>query len=633
MKRSLTTLALLACIGASQAAELPRMFADGMVLQRGKPIPVWGRSAPGATVRVGFEGSNASATADGTGHWRVQLPAHAAGGPYTLTIDDGQKQVLRDVLVGDVWLASGQSNMEWPLEHTDDGDAAIAAANDPLVRHFKIPKSWAGSPQWQLQGGQWQPASPQHAAAFSAVAYYFALDLRKATGVPIGIIDSTWGGSNIETWMNAGMLGLDAAALEAKFRERRVAEEKIEAGVKARVASWPAVQAGSDALAAPALDDVDWARVQVPAIWESQGFAGMDGSAWYRLQFELTATEAAAGVELGLGQIDDSDTAWVNGHKVGGIRNGWNVPRVYAVPASALRAGSNVIAVRVQDDGGGGGIAGAPDEVYLQLANGQRRSLAGEWRFRTEQVRVSLADDKNQVDTLLYNAMIHPLQTYPLTGVIWYQGESNAYVEGARRYRQQFAAMIEGWRAHWNAPDLPFLWVQLASFHTGQDQGDLSPWALLRESQTATLALAATGQVVTTDIGDSGDIHPRNKRDVGKRLALQARRVAYGEDVVASGPVFESARFAQGKAILDFDALGSSLAARKGEPLGGFRLAGKDRVFHPAVATIQGDKVVVRSEAVPAPVAVRYGWSDDPKDAGLVNAEGLPASPFRSDDW
>lgn len=625
---------LLALALPAAAAELPLVFSDGMVLQRGKPIPLWGRSAPGAKVRVQFAGKTAQATADAHGDWRVSLPAHAAGGPFELTVDDGARPVtLHDVLVGEVWLASGQSNMEFTLAQSDDAQAAIAAANDPLIRHFKIPKSWAGTPQWQLQGGQWVAASPQSAGQFSAVAYYFAQELRRTTGVPVGIIDSTWGGSSIEAWMDASMLGLDADALANKMKDRRAIEKKQEAAVLARTAAWPKLDNASEAPAAPDADDADWARVQVPAIWETQGFAGMDGTGWYRTRFELTAAEAAAGVTLGLGQIDDSDVAWVNGQRVGSYTNGWNVARVYQVLSSALHAGSNVIAVRVEDTGGGGGISGAPGEVYVQANGGARHSLVGEWRFRTAQVRVSLSDDKNQVDTLLYNAMIHPLEPYPLAGVIWYQGETNAHDTAAFAYRDQFKTMIEGWRALWNTPKLPFLWVQLASFGATQDYGK-SDWSVLRESQSAALALPATAQAVTIDVGNPGDIHPRNKRDVGHRLALGARHVAYGETLDYHGPVPAGFDFGKGQAAVRFDIGASALAVRGGDAaVQGFSIAGADRVFHAATARIEGGRVVVRSDAVPVPVAVRYAWRDAPVDADLVNSAGLPASPFRSDAW
>ncbi|KAF1684628.1 9-O-acetylesterase [Pseudoxanthomonas broegbernensis] len=629
-----------AALAAPTAAlELPLLFSDGAVLQRDRPLPVWGQAAPGAQVRVEFDGSQAQATAGDDGRWSLQLPAHAAGGPYALTVRAGdEERRIDDVLVGEVWLASGQSNMEWPVAQSLHAQEDIAGAGDARLRHFKVPKSWAEAPRAQLEGGQWQAAAPGTVGEFSAIGYAFARELRQVLGVPVGIIDSTWGGSSIEAWMDAAMLGLDAATLEEKMRQRRAADARVEAQVRERVAAWPEADPASEAFAAAELDDSGWAAIKVPSAWEAEGYAGMDGVAWYRTAFELSAAEAAAGIVLGLGQIDDSDTAWVNGRRVGGVSNGWNVPRVYPVPASALRAGGNVLAVRVQDDGGGGGIVGSAQQVYLQTAGGERRALAGPWRFRTAQVRVSLADDKNQVDTLLYNAMIHPLLPYPLAGAIWYQGETNASEQGAHRYRDQFKTMIQGWRAAWRQPGMPFLWVQLAPFGSGGDRvrGDGtvvdSPWATLRESQSAALALPATAQAVITDVGDVHDIHPRDKRTVGHRLALAAQHVAYGQDGFAwRGPAFREAAVDGRVLVLHFDAHDGVLAVRGGgDAPRGFELAGANGRFHPARARIAGDTVVLESPKVRKPAMARYGWSDAPAQADLVGADGLPASPFRT---
>jgi len=642
----LATLALLAIAPLASAAgmslELPLLFSDGAVLQRDRPLPVWGQAAPGAQVAVSFDGRNAQAVAGADGRWSLQLPAHSAGGPYELVVRAGtQERRVRDVLVGEVWLASGQSNMEWPVAQTLHAQEDIAAAGDAWLRHFKIPKSWAETPQAQLQGGAWKAASPSTVGEFSAVAYTFARELRQVLGVPVGIIDSTWGGSSIEAWMDASMLGLDAAALEAKMRERRAADAKLEAATRAKVAGWPAVDPASEAFAVAQLDDSAWRPIRVPSLWEAQGYTGMDGVAWYRTNFELSASEAAAGVTLGLGQIDDTDTTWVNGQRVGGVTNGYNVPRVYRVAPSALRPGLNTIAVRVTDGGGGGGIAGSAAEVWVEPVGGQRRSLAGDWRFRTAAVTVNTSDDKNQIDTLLYNAMVHPLLPYPLAGVIWYQGETNASETGAYVYREQFKTLIEGWRQHWQAPAMPFLWAQLAAFHSGGDRLDArgividSPWATLRESQSAALALPATGQAVIIDVGAADDIHPRDKHTVGQRLSRAARHVAYGDAaIVYRGPVFKQARRDGGQLALAFDASDGVLATRGGgNAPQGFEVAGADGRFHPATARIVGDTVVLRSDAVPAPESARYAWSDNPAQADLVGRDGLPASPFRTRAW
>jgi len=647
MKRMFATVVVAcACMFAprpSLAVELPRVFADGMVLQRDQPIPVWGRSTPGARVSVAFAGRTVRARAGADGSWRVDLPAQAASAtPRTLRIDDGTApRELRDVLVGDVWLASGQSNMEWPLAQSANAEAEIAAATDPLIRHFKIPKSWAGEPQWQLEGGEWVASSPEAAGQFSAVAHFMARALRKSTGVPIGIVDSTWGGSRIEAWIDAASLGLDPGASSESARAAREADDRALAETRLKLAAWPAGPADDRGWEAIGFDASDWVSIPVPGLWESSGWTGMDGVAWYRTTFTLTAAEAKAGVLLGVGRIDDSDVTYVNGQPVGATEQKYNLPREYKVPATVLRAGVNQVAVRVTDTGGGGGIHGEAAELFVQPGDGTRRSLDGAWAFRAADVTLSpVNDNKNQFGTLLYNAMIHPLQPYGLRGVIWYQGESNAHsVEEAMRYRTQFPTMIRQWRRQWHADEMPFLWVQLASFVSGADVpatgiAQSSPWATLRESQSATLSLPATAQVVTIDIGDGADIHPRNKQDVGKRLALAARHVAYGESLAFSGPTFVGAAFGPGNASVRMAANAGALAVRGGGPdVQGFVLAGSDRVFHAAQARIDGDRVVVRSDAVPSPVAVRYAWSDNPVDADLVNDADLPASPFRSDDW
>ena len=631
------TLVLLAVSGIADArVVLPRLFSDGVVLQRDQPIRVWGMADAGVPVHVDFNGNAVDVVAGGDGRWSATLPAHAAGGPYQLSIrSGGTSLVVRDVLVGDVWLASGQSNMEWPVAQAGDADAVVAAADDPLIRHFKIPKSWSGKPEQDVAGGSWVAASPQTVAKFSAVAYAFARELRAATGVPIGIIDSTWGGSSIEAWMDAASQGIDAGEIIRQGDARQRSDAQALAGTNARLARWSQSPVDTSRWQEADFNDADWDTIPVPGLWETGGYNGMDGEAWYRSTFTLSAAEAAAGVTLGVGRIDDSDITWVNGQPVGETRMQYNLPRAYAVPATALHAGTNHVAVRVSDFGGGGGIHGDASEVFVQPRGGAKRALDGAWKFRPAKVSVALVDDKNQVPTLLYNAMIHPLQPYPLRGVIWYQGESNAAARAnAVQYREQFPALIKQWRRQWDAPDLPFLWVQLANFSSGADTATDSPWAILRESQSAALALPATAQAVAIDIGNPDDIHPLDKQSVGHRLALGARHVAYGESLVYSGPVYRSARFEDGKAYVDFDTQGSALAVLgDGEALQGFELAGDDRRFHAAQARVQGDVVVVSSEAVSKPKAVRYAWRDNPEHANLGNNDQLPASPFRSDTW
>lgn len=629
---------------APDSLRLSRVIGNSMVIQRGVPVPVWGWAAPGAQISVTFKSATRTATADAHGAWSVTFPATSAGGPFEMMVSSGAQRIaLHDILVGDVWVASGQSNMEWVLADAKNGDKEAAAANYPTIRHFKVPTSWAESPLDDVSGGQWEVADPAHAGRFTAIGYFFARDLQRSVNVPIGILHTSWGGSRIEPWMSPTALKLDAAGLQKIINDEREFQSRQQAELRAQLATVPTVDSGlvdGKALwATPSLDDADWKAIKVPALWESAGYPNMDGVAWYRTAFELTDAEAKAGVRLGLAMIDDSDISWVNGVEVGRMTNAYSRARVYDVPASALHAGRNVLAVRVEDTGGGGGIYGDPALLYVE-SNGARRPLTGPWKFKVG--AVSFAPDGqhiNKVPTVLYNAMVHPLLKFPVRGVIWYQGESNAdRIEDAAAYRDVFKNLIQSWRKEWaSGPqrDFPFLWVQLANY---MDVDSVPPtianWATLRESQTAALALPNTGQALAIDIGETKDIHPRNKQDVGKRLSLIARHVAYGESLEYSGPTFRHQTVQGGRIVLEFDHVGAGgLRSTAAQGVGGFAIAGSDRRFVWANARIEGNRVVVWSDRVPAPVAVRYAWANNPLSASLVNAAGLPASPFRTDAW
>jgi sialate O-acetylesterase len=625
---------------SSRALRLPRIFGDGMVLQRQARLPVWGWSAPGRSVTVTFGATSRSGTAGPSGAWRVVLPAQSAVGPHRLVVRSGRDSVVvRDVLVGDVWVASGQSNIEWPVASARDAQAEIAAANDSRIRHFKVPTSFAPEPAADLVGGSWAAADPQHVGSFSAVAYFFARDLRKSVDVPIGIVNTTWGGSRIEAWMSRAALGLDSARWAARWQEEERAQRRFAENLRAKIGDVPATDPGlvdgKAAWADPALDEARWQSIRVPSLWEQAGYDGMDGIAWYRLSFDLGAGEAARGVKLGLGAIDDADITWVNGVEVGRTNN-YSLPRLYEVPATALRVGRNVLAVRVEDTGGGGGIYGDATGVFLDVG-GTRRPLTTGWKFRvgTASMRPD-AQQINKVPTVLYNKMVHPLLGLPIKGVLWYQGESNADSVGdARRYAALFTTMITRWRREWGSGEFPFLWVQLANFMAPDSLPPAtSAWAVLRDAQTAALSLPKTAQVVTIDIGDAQDIHPRNKQDVGARLALAARHVAYGQPVAHAGPTHHSHVVRGGEIVVRFDHVGDGLVTRAPDgAVGGFAIAGADRKFVWADARIEGNTVVVSSPRVASPVAVRYAWGNNPTRASLYSRGGLPAVPFRTDAW
>ncbi len=636
---ALTLISRLVSVAGAGELRVAGPVGDHMVVQRGVSVPVRGWARPGSPVVVRLDGVAHPTTAGADGAWRVTLPPMQPGQPRDLTVESGGEGVrITDVVAGDVWVCSGQSNMEWKVADARDGAMEVAAANDPMIRHFQVSRGWAAVPGDVLEGGSWEPAAPEGVGAFTAVGYFFARELRRHVSVPIGLINSTWGGSRIETWMSAPALGLDAAGAARVLDEEKVYAERVLAKLRARIGSIPdrdeGLVGGRPVWADPTLDDSGWDRIRVPGQWETQGFDGMDGVAWYRTSFDLGADDPRDGVRVGLGAIDESDTTWVNGKEVGATTNAWNKARVYDVPAGVLRAGRNVIAVRVEDTGGGGGIWGEPGLVYIEVG-GKRRPLAGEWRFRPAVVKVDLEFHKNQVPTVVFNRMIHPLLAFPIKGVLWYQGESNATPEDAFAYRTLFAAMIRSWRAAWGVGDFPFLWVQLANFRSAPAEPAESSWAMLRESQSDALALPRTAQAVAIDIGDPDDIHPRNKQEVGRRLALAARSVAYGERLEFSGPVYRRHSVKGDTIEVEFTHAGGRLVAKGASDgrVGSFAICGGDRRFVPADAVIRGDRVIVRSAAVARPVAVRYAWADAPEGANLANAEGLPASPFRTDRW
>jgi len=636
IRRALSLAVCLLCwlpVVAHAQLELPLVYANGAVLQRDQPMHIWGWSTPGSTVHATFDGKNAKARAGADGHFDITLPSHGAGGPYVLILDNGSEhRQVSNVLVGDVWLCSGQSNMEFMVLQARDATHEMANGSDPAIRHFKIPNTWAPAPEDRLAGGEWVAASPATVGKFSAACWFFARDMKAKSGVAQGLINSTWGGSRIEAWMNASTAGVRSEDVVARMKNMDADEQRATEPTRQRLARWSDTPAHTGtAWASPDLDTKDWLPIVVPSYWENQGYYGMDGTAWYRTTFTLTAKEATQGITLGLGTIDDSDTSFVNGTQVGATEGKWNDVRAYRVAPEHLHAGTNTIAVKVEDLANNGGIYGDPNLLYIQTGNGEKRALKGPWLFHPDVVTISTATGKNQLATLLYNKMIHPIVGFPLRGVLWYQGEANANPGEALAYRDQFAGLIQQWRGEWKQPALPFVWVQLANWISDNETAAESPWAELRESQSANLALPATGEAVIVDIGNPKDIHPTNKQEVGHRLALAMRHVAFGDTATWSGPRYRDMKIDGASVIVSFDLFGGQLAVRGGGAPVGFEVAGDDGRFHPATARIEGASIVVASEAVPYPVSVRYAWSDNPEHADLTNDQGLPASPFRTD--
>ena len=640
MKRSLLLACfLLPAFFSFCNVRLPLLFSNEMIVQRDKPIPVWGWADPKEKIQVSFNNQVKSVVTGKDGKWRVDLAPVAAGGPFTLTIKGKNTITISDVLAGEVWLCSGQSNMEMPIAgwgNINNYQQEIAKANYPTIRQFLVQKATAAVPQAQLAGGDWKKCEPANAGDFSAVAYFFARELQAKLNVPIGLINCTWGGTHSETWtsreafqnspefrdMIAGMKPLSMTEVAAQ-RAKAVESILLKYQVKP--------QAGMD-WKLPLYNDADWNRIRVPGYWENNGLADVDGLIWLRRTIEVTKGDAGKGATLHLGKVDDEDETFVNGVQVGSSKP-YNADRVYPVPAGLLKEGRNVIAVRVNDTGGEGGIYGEAGDLVLEIG-GRNIPLAGDWSTAIEKAApVNTSVGPNSFPTLLSNAMLEPLIPYAIKGVIWYQGESNA--GRAYQYQKAFPLMITDWRNRWKQNNLPFYFVQLSSY--GAANGDSrtgSTWAELREAQQKTLSLPNTGMAVTTDIGDTKDIHPKNKQDVGLRLAKIALDKTYQLGGVSSGPVYDSFTTQGNRVIVSFSNTGSGLTtADKYGYLRGFELAGSDQKFYYAKAWIEGDKVIVTSDAVAAPVAVRYGWADDAGEDNLFNKEKLPAAPFRSDNW
>jgi sialate O-acetylesterase len=637
-KLLLFPLVFLVSFFAHANISLPKIFGDNMVLQRSRPIPVWGQAGANEKIAVQFNNQTKISKADKNGKWMVKLDPESAGGPFRLVVRGKNTITINDVFVGEVWICSGQSNMEFNVKGVFNADKEIASANYPMIHHFTVPKDISAVPKNDITGGEWKVCSPQTVSDFTAVGFFFARELYNELKIPIGLIHSSWGGTHSETWtsreafenseefksMIDGMplLNLDSLGqVKAEAMQKKLSLIPHAFDNNADATSWK-----NDSF-----DDSKWPSMKLPSLWEQRGLDGLDGVVWFRKTIEVSSADAGKAALLELSMIDDNDITYVNGIKVGST-NAYNDKRKYNIPAGILKAGKNNIAVRVEDTGGGGGIWGEADDMKITIDN-KIQTLAGEWMYKIESLEKVSAVGPNDYPTLLFNAMLNPLIPYAIAGAIWYQGESNA--GRAYQYRKAFPLMITDWRQHWQQGDFPFYFVQLASFNSANGNSkDGSTWAELREAQTMTLSLPGTGMAVTTDIGNSTDIHPRNKQDVGKRLAAVALHNVYGKNIEYSGPMYRSMKADGNKIIVSFTHTGTGLMAKdKYGYVRGFEIAGSDQQFHYAKAMIEEDHLIVFSEEVTTPVAVRFGWTDDAGEDNLFNKEGFPASPFRSDNW
>jgi sialate O-acetylesterase len=634
------TCCILSMINLSSFAQvkLPQLIRDSMVLQRDAKINVWGWASKGEKVNVKFNNKTYKTTTNNDGKWILQLAPTKAGGPYTMEITGKNKIMLHDVLIGDVWLCSGQSNMVHQMKlHSVRYADEIANVNYPQIRHFWIPTMTdLRIPHDDLPTGYWKSANPENVLDFSAVAYFFAKDLYEKYHVPIGLINASVGGTPIEAWTseeglksfpsisNTIQKNKDTAYVNGFGRKNIAANANMSKQEdKGLTAATPWFD--------PAYIPTEWRTINIPGYWEDQGVKDLDGVVWYRKEIDVPSSMVGKPSKVFLGRIVDADFLYINGKLIGNTT--YQYPqRRYAVPADVLKQGKNLFVVRVINNSGKGGFV--PDKPYRLIAGNDTVDLKGYWQYKVGEVFVprngaSVGFAAQNQPTALYNAMVAPLINYTIKGMLWYQGEANS--SHAAEYAKLQPAMIVDWRSKWKEGNIPFLYVQLPGFMDYNYLPSESQWAELREAQLQSLSVPNTAMAVAIDLGEWNDIHPDRKKDVSDRLALAAEKIAYGENIVYSGPIYQSSAIDGSKIIISFSNTGSGLITNDDEAPAEFAIAGDDKKFVWANAKVEGDKVIVWSDEIASPKYVRYAWADDPVNPNLYNKEGLPASPFRTD--
>lgn len=618
---------------------LSPLLSDGMVLQRETPVKLWGKAGPNEKLRITIRGKTYSTTTDARGNWLLVLAPMSSGGPFTLVIQGRNDEVkIHDILVGDVWLLGGQSNMELPISRTLDlYENEVKNADNPLLRQFSVPMVYAfQAPREELSGGQWKAVTPENILEFSAVGYFFAQALYEKYHLPIGLVCTAVGGTPIEAWLSEEALRkiggyeeiIDRCKDDHYIRTTMAAEiERMNRWNQQLNEKDEGYQGGARPWSQPAYNDSFWNTLLIPDSWVGSELEPINGAVWFRKTVEVTEERLRDDVLLRLGTIIDADETYINGVLVGNTDYKYP-PRKYPVPHEILHAGTNTIAVRVISHRGVGGFV--KNKPYCLTVGSEEYDLSGAWKYKIGAVLPPLSHPTSfhYKPTGVYNGMIAPLKNYCFKGILWYQGESNA--QQPDNYHMLFKELINNWRNNWQRGDLPFLFVQLPNFLASiMEKTTEANWAKIREAQRLTLSVPNTAMAVTIDAGEDNDLHPQNKKTVGNRLALCARRLVYEEKVVAQGPFLQKMKVRGRFVELFFAGIGKGLVA-KGGLLGGFELCGADQKFYPAIAGIAGDRILVSSQAVAQPVGVRYAWTDNPTTANLYNQDGLPASPFQA---
>jgi sialate O-acetylesterase len=640
MKTLFTVIFVLLYTQSFSQLHLSAIFNDHMVLQRDKPVRIWGAAKPGDDVMVLLGTEKGSAVAGKNGKWQITLPAFHSGGPFDLTVKTKKEtKIFRDVLIGEVWLCSGQSNMQFRVREVINAKYEMHRANNPEIRQLNIPNMLSFKPEEFIDSAQWILSTPETTGDFTAVGYFFAREIYEKLHVPIGLIYDNWGGSNVECWISKNDM-LTSDNLKDYARQMPDNWDQTNARIENQLSLTLIRNNGGlrpdmneENFLTPGYSFSGWITTSAPGDLDWSGLPAYRGEAYMMKKVMVDSIQSKLPSILSLGTEDIRFSIFLNGKQLS-VPAGKNV--LIPLASGTWKQGENILLVKI-----GGrqvpdqmtiGIHGASDFLYVDF-DGERISLAdANWKVLPLLDRPHhFMQWMNDEGAIIYNAMIHPLIPLSIRGVLWYQGEAN--VDHAFEYRKTFPLMIRSWRKEWN-DEFPFLFVQLASFGSDESSNAGNKWAEIRESQSKALDLPGTGMAVTTDVGEAKDIHPKNKQVVGERLAAIALNAVYGMPQICNGPVYKSITFSNGKAILSFTSIGKGLVSKnKYGAMEGFEIAGPDRRFYFAKATIRNDQVEVSSESVTNPVAVRYGWSNAPVDISLFNQDGFPASPFRTDDW
>ena len=623
----------LSCIGITATIqakiEVPRFFSSHMVLQQKEPITIYGIAKVGETVKVNFNENHLKAVADKSGYWSVTFLPMKAGGPYNMSITGENEIKFSDVYIGEVWFCSGQSNMGWKLENSLNGEEELANANYGKIKLFSASRYMSSKPVNQVEEGNWETCTPQNAKGFSAVAYFFGRELYKKYQVPIGLINSSWGGTNIEAWMDEALLknhpesqkilakmkGLDMVKAVSDYKKAHVAysieQDETDIGVKE---NWQSLNTNYST----------WKTFKLPSLWKNTDLEKTHGVVWVTKEIELKPEEISSVIQISLGRIDDEDVTYFNGEKIGSSTKK-DLDRIYTIPKKLLKIGNNRITIKTKNLLDLGGFRGAKADLFIKTEN-NKISLVGNWQYKVgtpnlEEPPVRI--HPRYYPTSLYNSMVNPFFGYNIKGVIWYQGESNT--KNPDEYATFFPEMIKDWRAKWKK-DMPFLFVQLANYANQNNRE-----AAIREAQTAALKLDKTAMVVTLDIGEDANVHPRNKQEVGRRLAMAAQNIAYGEkNVSTSGPLVKKVRFEKEKAIITFD----SEINIKGDSskINGFLISENNSNFIKAKGKqVDSYTIEIYNTELKNPKQVKYLWEDAPGEVMIFNKSGLPAPPFKSE--